>query len=232
MIFYRFFVPLAIVLGLLAYLLLPFANKLFLNWSENDLEIRSSLVFNTISDELNNDLSAERVSHINKKFADLVKDERLIGIGLCQNLGSPKYKNKSFPMEITCPYENFSANKPLFKKVAIQGGPVLVATFPLSNQEKNNVKPHYLMIIHDMAYAEKRSENTQHLILWFLLAVSVLASAITLIIARLTLSRMLTGLRDYVRTGIKPLHVPREAVNITREIQKKVRQLERNFKSR
>lgn len=228
MILFRFLAPLALVLSLVAYLLLPWTDRLFLNWSETDLEMRSKLVFSSIADGLTEALNVERANQLTKRFTQLAQDERLIGIGYCEDAGDPKYHNKDFPSDITCPNLT-SFSKPDFSKKTIKGGPVLVATFPVTNQGDGTTssKAGYLLIVHDMAYVERRSENTQHYVLWFVIGISLLAALVTVAVARLTLSRWMLSIRDFVRTGNRTDNLPREAIKITREIQQRIRQLER-----
>jgi trehalose-6-phosphate synthase len=228
MIFARFLAPLAIILCLVAYLLLPWTDRLFLNWSEADLQMRSKLVFSSIEDYLPNVIVTERASQLTKRFTELAQEERLIGIGYCEGTGAPKFSNKDFPSEIACPAPG--AVTPPFARKSIKGGPVLVAMYPIAADDPNAVPaapPARLIIIHDMSFAEQRSEQTQRYVLWFVLAISLLAATITMLVARFTLSRWIGGLRDYVRTGKRSAYLPREAVNITRDIQQRIRQIVR-----
>ncbi len=228
----RFFAPLAIILCLIAYFMLPWTDRLFLSWSETDLRIRSGLVFSSIKDGLSEVLNAERGGQLTKKFTELAKDERLVGIGYCDGGGAPKYRNKDFPSDINCP-DLTTYKEPYFSRKTIKGGSVLVAIFPISghegdiNEAEIIPKSNYLMIVHDMAYAELRGDNTRFYVLGFLIGISLLAAFITLLVARLTMSKWMLGLRDYVRTGKRSHGLPREALGITREIQKRMRQLER-----
>jgi trehalose 6-phosphate synthase len=228
MIFFRFLAPLALALCIIAYLLLPWTDKLFLNWSEADLQLRSKLVFSSIEDDLPDVISTERSSQLTKRFTQLAQDERLIGIGYCEGQGHPKYRNKDFPSDLSCPATTGST-KPEFSRKIIKGGPVMVATFPVTTAELADTaaKPGYLMIVHDMSFAEQRSEQTRHYVLWFVFGVSLLAAFITMIVARITFSRWVIGLRDYVRTGKRSRGLPRATLSITRELQQRIRQIER-----
>jgi trehalose-6-phosphate synthase len=225
MIFVRFFMPLAIVLGLLAYLMLPWTDRLFLHWSEGDLEMRSKLVFSSVQDDLT-DVFSSRAGRLEKQFTQLAKDERLIGIGYCSGSGTPVYRNKDFPAGLPCP-DVAHISKPQFREQTIRGGEVMVATFPVTESIHGSAKKGALVIVHDMSFAEHRSEQTRHYFLWFVFGVSVVAALITMIVARITLSRWVLSLRNYVRTGKETPGLPREALTISREIQHRMRQIER-----
>lgn len=229
MIFARFLAPLALALCLVAYLMLPWTDKLFLSWAEGDLRIRSKLVFSSIQYDLPDVLNTEKADQLTRRFTQLAQDERLIGIGYCESSGNlPIYRNKAFPADVQCPHIG-NITEQQFDKQIIKGGPVMVATFPISTAGSETVagKPGYLIIVHDMSFATQRTEQTRHYALWFMLGISLLAAFITMVVARVTLSRWVINLRDYVRTGKRVRGLPREALSITREIQQRIRQIER-----
>jgi len=228
MIFVRFFLPLAVVLGLVAYLLLPWTDQLFSHWSQGDLEMRSKLVFSSLQDDLPNAFN-KNGDRLTKRFTQLAQDERLIGIGYCDGSPLPTFHNKDFPSEISCP-AIAEIVKPVFSRETIKGGEVMIATFPVTNQATPPAQPKKgaLVIVHDMSFVEHRSEQTRVYILWFVFGISLLAAFITMVVARLTFSRWILGLRDYLRTGKQTRGLPREALSISREIQHRVRQIERD----
>jgi len=85
----------------------------------------------------------------------------------------------------------------------------------------------HIVIIHDMSFAERRGEKTRNYALWFVMGINLLAALITIAVARLTLSRWVVNVRDYVRTGKKSRGLPREVLNLTRDIQQRIRDIER-----
>lgn len=232
MIFARFFAPLAIVLGLLAYVLLPLTDRLFLHWSQADLEMRSKLVFSALQDDLP-DLFTGHADRLTARFTQLAQDEKLIGVGYCQGKGEPVYRNKDFPPDISCPDTTSVITKPEFKEEQTIGDDdVLVATFPVTSPRasRGSIEKGSLVIVHDMSYAEHRSIETRRYLFWAVFGVSVLAALITMIVARVTFSRWVLGLRDYVRTGKSARGLPPEALSISREIRHRIRQIEREQK--
>lgn len=230
MIFFRFLAPLTLVLCVIAYLLLPWTDRLFLNWSETDMQLRSKLVFSSIEDDFPDVLAMERSSQLTKRFTQLAQDERLIGIGYCEGPGQPKYHNKDFPIDLLCPAITDN-RRPEFNRKIIKGGPVMVAIFPVAETAVPDLplKTGNLVIVQDMSFAEQRSEQTRHYILWFVFGISVLAACITMVVARITFSRWVIGLRDYVRTGKRARGLPRSTLGITRELQQRIREIEREY---
>ncbi|MDR3449073.1 MAG: trehalose-6-phosphate synthase [Alphaproteobacteria bacterium] len=238
MIFSRFLAPLAVTLCVVAYLLLPWTDRLFLNWSQADLEMRSRLIFSSVNDDILTDISTQRGNELTKRFTQMAEDERLIGLGYCDTAGPPRYRNKDFPPSIVCPPIN-TLTSPQFTQKTIKGGPVMVALFPTTMPQAPASTPAPapavppstaqggLIVVHDMSFAVQRSQQTRYYVLGFVLTVSLLAAAITLVLARITFSRWLVGLRDYVRTGKRSGRLPREAIGITRDIQQRIRKIER-----
>src|SRR5262247_3148519 len=59
----------------------PFASAFIEQWSRRDVELRSTLVFNSVRDELANLLAVDAGARIDNLFARLAFDERLYAVG-------------------------------------------------------------------------------------------------------------------------------------------------------
>src|SRR3989344_8356334 len=82
----RFILPLILTLSFVAYFTVPLIDKLTLKWFSRDLEIRSSLVANTLSEavlstEIQN--SAQQKLRLKDLFSRATQDERLFAIAYC-----------------------------------------------------------------------------------------------------------------------------------------------------
>lgn len=93
----RFILPLLIVLAAMAYGVLPLVDTLMLRWFQRDIDIRSTLVTNSVQDPL---LELVRAGSRNKTIAyfnRITQDERLYAIGYCNASQSPLIATKTFP---------------------------------------------------------------------------------------------------------------------------------------
>ncbi|MGE3623554.1 MAG: trehalose-6-phosphate synthase, partial [Bdellovibrionales bacterium] len=229
--FARFLLPLALALGLLTFILLPLADRLFTGWAVTDVKLRSGLIFSTLVDELPEAFNSGRTAKLDAIFTRLAKDERLIGIAYCDHNGTPRFQNNAFPESIRCTGAPKDEH-PEFTQKEISGGPVMVGAFPVTSTDIPALSstPRYILIVHDMSFVARRGATTHIYLVGFMLFISILAAVITMIIARFTLSRWVVGLRDYVRTGKRTAGLSRETLGIARELQQRIRQIEREQK--
>ena len=73
----RFVLPPMLVLAGIAYAVAPLVDRLTLSWFVRDLDIRSSLVANTIQEPLQELLAAGKKAKILEFFNRITRDERL-----------------------------------------------------------------------------------------------------------------------------------------------------------
>lgn len=101
----RFMLPLAILLGLFAYIVVPLMDKLTLRWSVRDLDNRSQLLAATLQVPLREDVLLNDKAHIKKLFDGAIEDERLFALGFCDPSGKLLYKTYTYPQSLGC-WEN------------------------------------------------------------------------------------------------------------------------------
>ena len=84
----RFIVPLAIALAATAYAVIPLIDSLTLRWSVRDLDIRSSLIADTLQEPLEEMIRTGGQSRMLQFFARITRDERLYAMGFCASTRS------------------------------------------------------------------------------------------------------------------------------------------------
>src|SRR5207253_9260873 len=95
----RFILPLALVLALIAYAIVPLVDALTLKWFVRDLDIRSKLVASTMEAPLAELVATESKAKILAYFRRIIQDERLYALGLCDLQNHLLYRTQSFPDE-------------------------------------------------------------------------------------------------------------------------------------
>ena len=79
----RFVLPLMLVLAGIAYAVAPLVDQLTLKWFVRDLDIRATLIANTVQEPLLEQLAAGKKAKIGAFFARITQDERLYAVGYC-----------------------------------------------------------------------------------------------------------------------------------------------------
>src|SRR6266699_5499218 len=98
----RFILPLAIALAAIAYAVIPLVDRFTLQWFVRDLDIRTSLIANTIQDPLQDLVREGSRTKVMRFFDRIMQDERLFAVAFCDPSRRMIYKTAVFPASITC----------------------------------------------------------------------------------------------------------------------------------
>ncbi len=160
----RFLVPLLIALALFAYAAVPLVDALTTRWFIRDLDIRSNLIANTAQEPLEEMIKSGSPTRILGFFHRLTSDERLYAVGLCLSDTAAPVATSQFPGELRC-----SALTPYLTPgdhlLRTARGVVHVAVRPLATDLPDGAE---LVLVHDMSFMERRSEETRRYLFYFL----------------------------------------------------------------
>ena len=191
----RFIIPLLIVLSVIAYAVVPLADQLTLRWFMRDLDMRSTLVANTLHDPLQDLMVAGNRNRILQFFNRITRDERLYAMAFCPLAPGPSVASTTLPPEITCAdLERYSA--PTGYLMNSPRGPLLLSVRPL---EVDGTPAGHLVLVHDLSFVERRSQETRRYLFTFFIGLGVVVSLITVVIAQLSWRGWIQGLRALVR---------------------------------
>jgi trehalose 6-phosphate synthase len=231
----RFVLPLIIVLAAIAYIVAPLVDQLTLRWFMRDLDMRSSLIANTIQQPLLDLLEADRKSKIVDFFNNITKDERLYAIGYCASPTGAALVSRSLPSVIHCANLDRWAGSNEHLLPSAQG-PLLVSVLPMTS---NAAPDGRLVLVHDMSFITHRSEETKRYLFYFFMGLALVISLITVIVAQLSWRGWMSGMRSLLRgegllwqlaAGVQP-SMP-EFKPIARDLQRLVRELETETRAR
>src|SRR5262245_27158971 len=150
---FRFLVPLALVLAAIAYGVVPLVDQLTLRWSVRDLDMRAQLIARAVEESLVGLLTdparaAVRAQRVQAFLNRVITDERIFAIGYCDRSGSLLYKTPTLPADIPCPEAPASIQSSgLLMKHA--RGPLHVAMAPIAFEGGYLGT---LLIVHDMSF--------------------------------------------------------------------------------
>ncbi|MEK7759974.1 MAG: trehalose-6-phosphate synthase, partial [Nitrospirota bacterium] len=191
----RFLLPLLVVLAGLAYAVIPLVDTLTLKWFVRDMEIRSNLIGRAIEGPLVELLAADSKEKLLHYFHRIIQDERLFAIGFCDGDGKLAFKTFTYPDSISCDGTSTVAAGQTALLRLTQGAVHIAAV----NIEGNGRVWGRLMLIHDMSWVERRSNDTKWYLFYLFGVIGVVISLITVLVAHLSWRGWVAGVRTMLR---------------------------------
>jgi len=224
-----------LVLAGFAYAVAPLVDRLTAQWFVRDLEIRASLIVNTIQEPLQEQLAAGKKAKIGEFFGRISQDERLYAIGYCATPASTALASRSLPAEVRCDQLQ-RWQGPDDHLLSSTQGPLHVAVRPLVNEAGNGGN---LILVHDMSFVTRRSEQTKRYVFYFFTAMAAVISLITVVIAQLSWRGWMAGMQSLLRgegllrqPAADSAKHPSEFRPIARDLQRLIHELEAETRAR
>jgi trehalose 6-phosphate synthase len=233
----RFIVPLALALAAIAYAVIPLVDQFTLKWFVRDLDMRTSLITNTIQEPLQGLVREGSRIKVLGFLNRITQDERLFALGFCDANRKLLYKTVAFPNTITCSdpaADTGSDQDPGHGRLIELGrGLIHVAVNPV---EADGAPYGYLIMVHDMSFVQRRSEDTKKYVFYLFVGIGAIISLITVVIAEMSWRGWVAGLKSLIRGGsfgliANEVHMP-ELRPVARDLQALIRELESERRSR
>ena len=193
----RFLLPLAIVLALLAYAVIPLVDTFAIKWFVRDLDMRSKLIANTMEGPVSDMLASQARGKLLAYFHRVIQDERLYAIGFCDQAERLLYKTQTYPDAIPCTGPN-SVAPDRTAVLPLTTGPVHVA----SRTVRTEGKPlGHLILVHDMSWVERRSADTKRYIFYLFVVMGAVIALVTVLVAHLSWRGWVSGVQDLLKGG-------------------------------
>jgi trehalose 6-phosphate synthase len=233
---FRFVVPLALALAAIAYAVVPLVDQFTLKWFVRDLDMRTSLITNTIQEPLQELVSEGSRVKVLRFLNRITQDERLFALAFCDVNRKLIYKTLAFPSTITCdPVRDPGSDEDSGRGRLVELGRGLIHV-AVNSVEAEGKSYGYLIMVHDMSFVQRRSEDTKKYVFYLFVAIAAIISLITVIIAELSWRGWVAGLKSLIR-GKKfdptadAAHM-RELRPVARDLQALIRELESERRSR
>jgi trehalose 6-phosphate synthase len=229
----RFLVPLLLALGVFAWAAVPLVDALMLRWFVRDLDIRASLIANTVREPLGALIADGSTVNLRTFFDRLTQDERIYAVGLCLPGLPLPVATPEFPGEIRCDAMSRYETPGPQHVLAAPSGPLHVAARPV--EVEGGLTAH-LVLVHDMRFVEGRSDETRRYLFYFFVALGAIVALITVVIAQLSWRGWVHGLRALLRGEglLRPASgfAAHELRPIARDVRDLVRELEARYRPR
>jgi len=224
----RFIVPLGLALAAIAYAVVPLVDRLTLQWFVRDLEIRATTIANAAQEPLATLVREPRAKpKVLAYFSRLVQDERIFAVGFCDRAGRLAHATATFPPAVQCAPAGRAPERN--RVLDLADGPLHVSVNPV-NVDKELLGD--LVIVHDMSFVQRRSEDTKKYVVWLFAAIAAVVALITVVIAEVSWRGWVAGMKRII-SG-EALLGTRESLKVTapelrpiaRDLQALVRDLE------
>lgn len=189
------------MLAALAYAVMPLVDKLTVRWFVRDLNLRATLVANTIDGQIQALLAAGDTRAIRRFFSRITQDERMYAIGVCPDALSKPIATESMPAEIGCANLDDYAD-PAGKLISAARGSLLVSVHPLTPLPDTTVgsaAAGNIVLVHDMSFVQRRSDETKQYVFYFFVALGAVVSLITVVVAQLSWRGWVQGIQALMR---------------------------------
>jgi trehalose 6-phosphate synthase len=194
----RFIIPLILALAVIAYSVLPLVDRLTLRWAVRDVDIRSNLIASSIHDSILESLDTRSKARTLDMFNRIIQDERLFALGFCDAAGGPLIATRTLPADIRCG-DLVRFKDPVKRLIQSDKGPLQVTVVGI---DSSGTRLGDLVLVHDMSFVQRRSEETKRYIFLFFIGLGAIVSLITVAIAQLSWRGWMKGVRALLRGEI------------------------------
>lgn len=176
----RFVLPLVLILGLIAYFLLPLVDYFTSRWFVRDLETRSRIVSSLISDPVATFVAQKRLKGAETFLSQSIQDARLLAVGYCSESLNYVLKTSLMPPEIKCIRLNLNET---FRSetLRLETGAIHIVYTSIPSQPGAS-----LVIANDLRVLETRSAETKRYLFYLFALIAIVISALTVVIAQLS----------------------------------------------
>jgi trehalose-6-phosphate synthase len=203
----RFLVPLLLAMTALAYVSVPLVDSLTLRWFVRDLDLRSAFLSHAIEESIGEYLASGAGARINALLERATADERVYALGLCDPQGRLTHATRGFPSAIDCSVRQRAQDGSGFVMRLPQGSLHVAA----SELKRDDAVVATLIVLHDMSFIERRSEDTRKYIVILFTVLGLAMALIAIAVAHLSWRGWVAGVRAMLRGEgvIRPFAHPR-----------------------
>ena len=237
----RFVLPLLLILAAIAYAVAPLVEEFTWRWSVRDLDMRSTVIANAIEEPLAKELTSGSIASLSAFLSHISQDERFYAVGYCASRQSKLLATPSVPTQIRCNTLNrwTSLDQQI---LPTPQGPLFIAVRPVVSEVNPDGQ---LVLVQDMSFVGRRSEETRRYLFYFFLALAAVVSLITVIIAHLSWRGWVAGTQSLLQSmgllrqatdapsGAAPIKPPApEFRPIARDLKRLIHELEAERRAR
>lgn len=197
--------------ALLAWAVAAVVQETTRQWFERDLNLRAQLAATGSRASLIANWSRERGRELEQQLIEIARDERVMAVAACGTDFTQLASTPEFPVAFGCHQMDVQAGarkRPgdgpageWHRVLRLPGGSIHLSLIPMwrSGWERAG----FLLLVQDMSYAERREALTRNFLLASFGLLGLLASAYTVLVARVSRRRWSAELLDVLNGGAR-----------------------------
>ena len=169
----RYLLPITAAVSLVAFVGVPYIDRVLTEWFRTDLDLRARLVMDLVQEPLGELLDNEQLTRARAYLNSVAGDQRLLGMVVCGRLGEQVLITAQAPAVAQC--TPTVADQPQESQVTrTASGQLEISRFPFSTHGGG----HYaLLMVHDLSFIDRRQSTAHN---YALAAIVILTSLIAL----------------------------------------------------
>ncbi|HEX3847510.1 MAG TPA: hypothetical protein VHV81_09010, partial [Steroidobacteraceae bacterium] len=191
----RFVLPVAFASCVVAYLGLPYIERLLAEWFRSDVEVRAQLVMHSMEEPITELVEHGNETRLRAYLAKVTAEERLLAILVCRPNGSTLFKSERTPPAIACETTDNSTAAGS-RVLELASGSVQVTRFDFDNAEPT---PFRVLMVHDLSFVDRRQRTARDFVLVFVGISVLLLALLVVLVAWLQLRRWVEVLIGDIR---------------------------------
>jgi trehalose 6-phosphate synthase/phosphatase len=227
-IIFRTVLPLLLAAGVVAYLGLPYIDRLLTNWFRSDVELRSRLVISTMEEALPGLIAKHDQAGLRKYAAKITTDQRLVGVMVCGADGWTELKTERVPATVSCD-STAKLGDGQSDMMRAPWGSVLVSVF---DEKPEGQTPYRIEIINDLSFIDRRQDKARDFLITLACITLVIVALFLVLAAWLVIRRYanmllrdIAGRRflDNAQSGSLSLPILKQVHQVLREMEESQR---------
>jgi trehalose 6-phosphate synthase len=220
----RYVLPVGATVSLVALVFVPYIDGILDGWFRSDVQMRASLVMNSIEEPLGRLLDQSDLERARGYLSRVASDERLLGVVVCDPGDARVVRTQLVPVGIGCATDGAI---PAGESVTRAPGRRLleVSSFALTTPSG---RPYRVLIVHDLGFIDRRQTTARNFVLAFALLASCALAALAGFGIRFLLNRWIRVLVGDIsrRRFLDDAESSRASMPVLLEVRQALRELE------
>jgi trehalose 6-phosphate synthase len=172
----RFVLPVALASCVVAYIALPYMQRLLAEWFRSDVEMRAQLLMHTMEEPITELVQNGNEARLRAYLAKTAADERLLAILVCRPDGATIFKSERTPTAISCDAAGKSNSSHILQ---LPSGSVQLSSFAFDSADPT---PFRVLMLHDLSFVDRRQRTARDFVI-VIMGISVFLLALLIVLA-------------------------------------------------